>query len=65
MSYNDDLLASLNVKIERLAQSQKDLKEIKELLKEANRLKRFELKMKYPAEFRDFEIEEKRESYRF
>ena len=57
MSYNDDLLTALNVKIERLInilQCTKDLEEIKKLLKEANKLKEFELQMKYPEEFRQF-----------
>ncbi len=57
MSYNDDLLTALNGKIERLInilQCTKDLEEIKKLLKEANKLKEFELQMKYPEEFRQF-----------
>ena len=57
MSYNNDLLTSLNGKIERLInilQCTKDLEEIKKLLKEANKLKEFELQMKYPEEFRQF-----------
>ncbi len=57
MSYNNDLLTALNGKIERLInilQCTKDLEEIKKLLKEANKLKEFELQMKYPEEFRQF-----------
>ena len=57
MSYNDDLLTALNGKIERLInilQCTKDLEEIKKLLKEANKLKEFELQMKYTEEFRQF-----------
>ncbi len=52
MSYSDDLLISLNAKVERLIntmQNQDELKKIRELLEEANRLKRMELEMKYPA----------------
>ncbi len=57
MSRTDDLLMALNAKIERLInnlQNTKDLSEIKKLLEEANRLKEFELQMKYPDEFRRF-----------
>ncbi len=57
MSHTDDLLTALNVKIERLInnlQCTKDLSEIKKLLEEANKLKSFELQMKYPDEFRKF-----------
>lgn len=52
MSYTNDLLISLNAKVERLIttmQNQDELKKIRELLEEANRLKRIELEMKYPS----------------
>lgn len=57
MSHTDDLLTALNSKVERLINSlqcTKDLSEIKKLLEEANKLKSFELQMKYPDEFRRF-----------
>lgn len=62
MSYTDDLLVSLNAKIEKLInsmQNQKDLKEIKEPLEEANQLKKFELQMQYPESFQEFETKQK------
>ena len=58
---------ALNAKIERLInilQRPNDLADIKELLEEANRLKEFELKMKYPERFESYKLLRESEQYK-
>lgn len=65
---NDTLLAALSTKIEWLfnglkkfeAKDLPQLMELRDALNRANELKEFELKMKYPNQFSEFEKKKKR-----